>query len=283
MKQLSPRTNGAIFQQPASERRVQRHLRFTLANATEAGAFAGAILEGLDPTNGTLMPLATQLLVQNKETGKIDAFFPRDIGKFDLPERVYGAIGERRMQIYAPSKVEHDAFVDDLKRNRIEITLGEGFGAPNNFGLVGEDGKLSFLVQIEGEVNDTHKRALAKILINFAAHYLGYDEVQKAEWTAVKRYVRYGEGELGARFSEKPFWNGLETDDMRLASDSINIRLENHAKGLVGAIQFYNHPTYELLLIEGYNTGREIAYHFTPGSDPLPGQRGNPALTKKAG
>jgi hypothetical protein len=114
---------------------------------------------------------------------------------------------------------------------------------------------------------------LAKIFTNFAAHYLSEDEVRKPEWEAVRRFVRYGEGAMPARLSNKPFWTGQETDTMRWP-DAINVRLENAGRGLVGAIQFYNRMTYELLLIEGYQIAREVAARFAYGQEPEFGYRG---------
>lgn len=258
----------------STEQRPQRKLRFSLADDAEAGEFKGAVIGGVDPTTGKLLPLETQLQIRNCLTDTMDVFLQRDIDKIDLPPDIYGHPGERKLQIFAPSKESHDAFVSQLNQRGFDIRLGEPFAGLPAFEDPSLEGQ-SILVHIEGEVDNTHKRALAKILVNFGAYHLGCQEVQKPEWEIVKRFVRYKKGLLGARFSHKPFWDGQETDELRFPSDSINVRIENHQRGLVGAIQFFNHPTYELLLAENYRIEghREVAYRFTPGSEPVVGQR----------
>ncbi len=71
----------------SSEKRIQRRLRFTLADESEAGEFVGAALVGVDPTSNQLMPLATQLQVKNRLTGDTDVFKRADLGKFTLPRK----------------------------------------------------------------------------------------------------------------------------------------------------------------------------------------------------
>ncbi len=261
----------------SSENRPQKRLRFTLKECEEVGDFGGAVVEGVDPTTGDLLPVVTQLQIKNRTTGKTDVFFLRG-GPIQISEEDHDAPGKRELMIYAPSKEEHDEFVEELRQAGVPVRGGEPFLVPEFLRDARGNIKPSLSVRVEGVMDDTHRRALAKIFINFSACYVGLDEVRQPPWEPLKRFVRYGEGQLGARFSEKPFWSGQETDEMRFANDSINIRVENHEKGLLGAIQFYNHPTYELLLIEDYwiSPSAETAFRFTPGLEPIPGQRGFP-------
>ena len=258
----------------SSENRPQKRLRFTLAEGDETGDFGGVVVSGVNPTTGEVLPIVAQLHIKNRTTGKTNIFL-RGLGPVVISDSEYGESGKRELFILAPSKDLHDQFAEELMQMGIILRLGEPLALPKV--LQNEEGaeRFSLPVHIEGEVDDIHKRALAKILINFAAKYVGADVVMAPEWTAIKRYVRHGEGLLGARFSHKPFW-GQETDEMRFPSDSINIRIENHARGIVGAIQFYNNPTYELLLIEGVYLAPEkhAAYRFTPGTEPQKARRG---------
>lgn len=248
------------------ENRPQRRLKFTLADEAESGSLLGAAVDGVDPTSDELRPLATQLQILNLKTGKTDIFTRRQLGQFDLPEDVYGTSGERRLNIYAPSKAEHDAFLEELNRAGFDMRM-EGVSIFDINPSVEDDGKATIGVHIEGVFDQLHRRCIAKLLINFAAFYLGDAEVRTHLWDPVKRFVRYGEGELGARLSDRPFWGAQETDNLRWP-DAINVRLENHKRGIVGSVQFYNRITYELLLVEGHKLSSEVAARFDNGREP---------------
>ncbi len=247
-------------------------MRFTLADRSESGELLGAAVGGVDPTNDDLRPLVAQLKVFNRQTGHEDIFTQDQLATLALPEDAYGEPGNRRANVFAPSKVEYDTFVAELGRTNLAVQLGE----PTIYAItpkIEEDGRETLGVHIEGVFDDLHRRCLGKTLINFTAYFLSDAEVRKPEWKILKEFVRHGNGAMAARLSDKPFWSGQETDEMRWP-DAINIRLENTVRGLVGAIQFYNRITYELLLIEGYQVEREIAARFEAGKEPEFGYRG---------
>lgn len=255
----------------SSEARPQRRLRITLSDESEASGFVGATVTGIDLTNNQLMPLATQLQIKNLRTGEIETFLRSEFGNLDLPEGPFGEPGERELVVYAASKKEHDNFIAELNLAGLDLRMSD-------VSMVGitpskdAEGNETLGVHIEAVFDDLHRRALAKLLVNFAAYFLGYEVVVAPEWKLLKRFVRYGEGKLGARISDKPFWSGQETDTMRYA-DSINVRLENHQRGIVGVIQFYNHITYEILIIEDHTLDREVAARFVNGEKPTFGER----------
>ncbi len=255
----------------SSEKRVQHRLRFTLADETEAGDFVGAALLGVDPTSNQLMPLATQLRIKNLQTGETDIFVRSQLDAIALPVEVYGEPGKRELAIYAPSKDEHDVFLAELNLAGFDMRM-EGVTLGGITPSIDANGVETLGVHIEGTFDQTHRRALAKILVNFATFYLGREVVDCANWGALKKFVRYGEGELAVRLSNRPFWTGQETDSQRFR-DAINIRLENHQRGIVGAIQFYNQATYELLLIENAALIKEVAARFADGEEPSLGAR----------
>ena len=76
-----------------------------------------------------------------------------------------------------------------------------------------------------------------------------------------------GEGEIKSRLSDRPFWTGQETDQLRFRDDSINVRIGNLDGNIVGAIQFYNLHTYEMVLVENdsLRPDQEIGSRYTPG------------------
>lgn len=75
--------------------------------------------------------------------------------------------------------------------------------------------------------------------------------------------------------SERPFWDGQEAETLRFADDSIDIRIETLDANIVGSIQFYGRFIYQLILAEGdaLPPDAEIGYRFTPGSEPIPGEK----------
>ena len=142
-------------------------------------------------------------------------------------------------------------------------------------GILESREQRSFLVEIASEVEQPHKRAIAKILMNFVAFHLGRDEALAPRWGFLRRYVRTGESEIKARLSGRPFWTGQETNHLRFQDDSINVRIENLDGNIVGTIQFENLHTYEMILAENdlLRPDQEIGCRYTPGEPPLLGEK----------
>src|SRR6202008_1832570 len=134
---------------------------------------------------------------------------------------------------------------------------------------------LDVLLDVSLEIDKPHKRAIAKILMNFVAFHLGRDEALKPRWDFLRRYVRDGEAEIKARLSQRPFWTGQETGELRFPDDSINVRIENLDGHILGAIQFYNLHTYEMILVENDSLGsaEEVGRRYTPGELPIEGEK----------
>lgn len=261
----------------SSQARSQKRVSLALADPAEAGDFL-SLRVSVDGTTGRLMPPAAQFQIHNFTTGKHEVYFLPQIAALALPEGDYGkpgANGEKgtwRCKIFAPSREEHDAMVEALQRAGIDFRPGTPFPNP----WAPETGEPpSFLVEITSEIDKPHKRAIAKILMNFVAFHLGRDEPLRPRWDFLRRYVRNGEGEIKARLSNRPFWTGQETDQLRLRDDSINVRIENLDGHIVGAIQFYHLPTYEIILVENdtLSPDQEIGRRYTPGELPLHGEK----------
>ena len=261
----------------SKEARAQKLVSLTLADPTEAGDFLG-VRVAVDGTTGQLMPMAAQFHVHNFRTGENETYFLRQIAGLTLPEAYYGKPGTDgepgtwNCKLFAPSKEAHDAMVDALQRAGIDFKPGAPFQLPRNL----ESGaQPSFRVAIESEFDKPHKRAIAKILMNFVAFHLGCDEALAPRWDFLRHYVRIGEGEIRARLSDRPFWTGQETGQLRFEDDSINVRIENLGGHVVGAIQFYNLNTYEMILVENdsLRPEHEIGSRYTPGEPPLQGDK----------
>jgi len=263
--------------QPSSERRLQRRLEITLGDGPETGAFAGMKVF-VDGTTGMLMPPSSQFHVFNFRTNKNEVYFQDQVAGLALPEAVYGRprAGDLpatwRVKVFAPSKDEHDSFILALNAAGIAFEPGEPFQMPDN--QTGAE-VVSFPVHIEGAVDALHKRALAKILMNFVAWSLGYEEAMEPRWNFLRNYVRNAQGLICARISGRPFWNGQESENRRFVDDSIDVRLENLDGNIVGAIQFYGRSIHEMILVEGdaLEPRQEVGYRFTPGQEPIRGEK----------
>jgi hypothetical protein len=261
----------------SSEARPQRRVSLTLADPTEAGAFLG-LRVSVDGTTGQLMAPAAQFHVHNFRTAKDEVYFLPQIPGLILPEADYGkpgSDGEKgtwRCKILAPSREAHDAMVEALQRVGIDFKPGAAFQIP---WAADTATPASFLVEITSEIDKPHKRAIAKILMNFVAFHLGRDEALRPKWDLLRRYVRNGEGEIKARLSQRPFWTGQETEELRFRDDSINVRIENLDGNIVGAVQFYNLHTYEMILVEHdtLDPREEIGRRYTPGEIPIEGEK----------
>ncbi len=261
----------------SSQARSQKRVSLALADPAEARDIL-SLRVSVDGTTGRLMPPAAQFHIHNFTTGKDEVYFLPQIAALALPERDYGkpgANGEKgtwRCKIFAPSREEHDAMVEALQRAEIDFRPGTPFPNP----WASETGEPpSFLVEISSEIDKPHKRAIAKILMNFVAFHLGRDEALRPRWDFLRRYVRNGEGEIKTRLSQRPFWTGQETDQLRFRDDSINVRIESLDGHIVGAIQFYNLHTYEMILVENntLDLAQEIGRRYTPGELPLEGEK----------
>jgi hypothetical protein len=262
----------------SSESRRQTRLGITLAESPEAGGFVGLKVD-VDGTTGRLMRPRAQFHVFNFKTGNNEIYFAEQILGLVLPEEAYGKPGKDgvkgtwRVKTFAASKEEHDELVVALKAAGIEYQAGDPFTPPEVDGDT--DKEFTLPVNVEGVMDKLHKRALAKIFMNFVAWTLGRDEALNPRWDFLRGYARRAEGEIKARITHEPFWNGQETPTRRFVDNSIDIRIENLGGNVVGSIRFYTRISYQMILAEGGTlpTGAEIGYRFTPGSEPIRGEK----------
>lgn len=254
------------------ELRRQKGMRFSIADGEEGGELAGVRVKGIDSTTGKILGPIGQFLALNVITERYDVFPKEEIRGLKLPEDVYGKPGEGRYRVLASSRQEYDAVVEALRNAGISYRE-KGSWRPGIVDKIKAGETVELPVMIEGIIGDVTKRALVKMLFNFATYYFGKSETLMREWDKVRRFVRYGGEPLRMRASDKPFWNGQETEHVRFLDDSYNLRIENYKGDVIGAIQFYNLITYEFILVENYSLPphEEIAYRFTPGEEPRKG------------
>ncbi len=257
------------------EKRFPKSLRFELDEMEEAGEYGGAILGGYDPITGELLPLVSQFWIRNIRNNKWEKYSIDEIKNISITDEKYGPTtpGDRQMRVMAPSREEYDVVIQELKNHNIPYREKDIFGPPPFLKNVDSDGKIQLHGIIQGTIDKVRKRAFVKILFNFATHYISIAETSKSEWDKARNFVRYDSDTLSGRMSQKPFWDGQETENMRFTSDSYNIRIANQKENVVGVIQFYNLFTYEFILVENYflPPEKEVAYRFTPGQEPFLG------------
>lgn len=252
------------------EARPQNRVQLLLPNADEYGEFRGARV-WLDGTvNGLSMHTQTGFL--NKESGEREFFIDSEISDMEsLPEH----LADKDILVLAPSQDDHDRMVKILLEKKLikKYELKETFSA---------DGfPTTTKPMIKGAVDEMVRRALAKVAMNFAAKYIGVETVLSDEWNTVRRFVRYGEGEVASRASNRPFW-GDETADLRIGSieapDAIyNIRIENKPEGIVAALEFSHVFLHEIIIVADGRLldSKEVAYAFIPGEEPVKGIKAN--------
>ena len=258
------------------EARPQTKLKFSLAESPEIGDFHGAMI-AVDGTTGKLMSPPAQYKILNKLTGKYEIYLEHQLKDLKVTDEVYGKPGEREIGIIAPSSEALDTFIKKLNETGIPYKEKERYQPPfvKAMERMPDDGVSTLEVTVDGKIDDPVKRAVVKILFNFATYNLGPAETLKNEWDAARSFIRFTGKTLMGRVSQKPFWDGQETETMRFLDDSYNLRIENQNGNVVGVLQFYNLFTYEFILVEGYQIPpeHEIAYRFTPGKEPIIGRK----------
>jgi hypothetical protein len=265
--------------QLSSEKRSQKRLEISFAEGPEVGPYVG-IRVTVDGTTGALTRPRAQFHAFNFQTNQNEVYFIDQIAGLALPEDIYGAAGKNgekgtwRVKAFAASREEYDDLLAALQANGIDFRPGNFFQMPQGNAEEGKN-QPTLPVYVQGEVDTPHKRALGKILMNFVTLTLGSDEALKVRWDFMRNYVRRAQGLIKARLTEWPFWDGQETEGLRFADDSIDMRIENLNGNIVGSIQFYGRFTYQFILVENDSLPKEgeIAYRFTPGSQPVRGEK----------
>lgn len=255
----------------SSEARPQKYLSIKLEEGPETGQFAGMKIM-IDGTTGELMKPRAQFQILNQRTGKIETYLRHQIDGLKLPASDYGRPGDGSSNgtweccIYAMSKQEHDEIVDALRSNGIAFMPGASFQMPE----VNSTENFSIPVAIEGEVTDMHRRAHAKIFLNFIAKFLGCEEALRPHWDFLRQFARYGRDKIKYRMLERPFESAPDSEALHIIRESISVRVENLRGHVVGSIQFYGNQIYQFILRENEALPDDhiFGYCFTNGQVP---------------
>lgn len=260
----------------SSEARPQTKLQITLAEGPETGQFAGTKV-AIDGTNAGLMKPKAQFYILNQKTGKQENYFKHQLDGLKLPEDVYGkpgtaeARGTWKCGIFATSKEELEDIAATLRANGIDYRVGEPFLIPEP-SAPDSQGKHTVPVYIEGEINEQHRQAHAKILFNFIAKYFGYEEVIKPEWDSLRRFARYGEGTIKFLYNAEEGRVPPEvTDQLRLLTEqSVIVQIYNSGERLIGQLRFFGEYSYRYVLHEDASIPfvQGFGYIFTAGKEP---------------
>ncbi len=244
------------------ESRRQNAIKLLLGRFPKLEKFEGAAV-WIDGTTGKIMPPDAQVHFKN-EKGEYEIFF-----KHQLPELDWKAqkLSDKGLKLYASSPESYSELITELGRIGINYVEKESF----IFSAEGSDEEtLSGEIQIEGTVDARYRRAMAKILLNFAAKYIGAEEIFKNPWEQARRFVRYGDNPLRARAHTGPFWV-QESQNRRFEDRGYNLRIECIDGNTVGSLQFFNLYTHQIILAEDYclDPEKEIAMRFVPDTEPL--------------
>ncbi len=259
----------------SKENRPTKNVTFSLAETEKEGEFGGALVGGFNPVTGEALPLVPQFWIKNIKSKQWERYKISEIKKIAISDEKYGSSdpGSREMRILAPSPETGSEVLEELRKYNIPYRETGRLETPPFLKDIDVDGRINIQGYIESKVGKVEKRAIVKILFNFAAYHLGVDEILKNEWDKARKFIRYNRKTLLGRISSQAFWTGQETTNIRFTDDSYNIRIENQNNNVVGAIQFFNLGIYEFILVENYSlsTNKEVAYRFTPGQKPFLG------------
>jgi hypothetical protein len=208
------------------------------------------------------MPRQLQVIFRKVDSGEHVPVFEGELRSLDWKKEGYS---DKGIRIFATSCDEHERAVQLLDGIGIKYEVQSRIEGP----CIGKssDGKL--LVEVSSTIDHVEKRGFSKILFNFACKYLGEDQVLKREWDNARDYIRYNAKPLKARMSSKLFWDEERSSGLRFPGDSYNLRLENHERGVIGALEMFNLYHYEILLVEGYALPQELGMRFTPDKKPI--------------
>jgi len=250
------------------ETRYQKNIILTLFGISEIPDLEG-VRVGIDGRTNTILPPFPQVLIKKETELKYESILFSEFQKFDWNKRGYlDKKNKLNLLIFGSSQEEHDKVVKGLKE------VGINYNKKKEIDVSPLKNYEKLELNISGLIDHSIKRALAKILFNFSAFYMGEDEVFKEQWNKARDYIRHNGVPLKVRVTNNSFW-GEETKNLRYVEGGCNIRIENVGENLVGAIQFFNLYLYEFILIENYNIPieKEACYKFVAGKEPVVGKK----------
>lgn len=243
------------------EARPQAKLIITLAISPEMGEFAGCRV-WINGKTGKMMPLGQICLLHKKE--KIHKpFLKEEFVKLDWQSEGFT---DKNIRILGATEEEHDELEELVKKKFPTYKFKENLKLPEAF----QHDNNTIPVEINRRIDHQIKRAMAKTLFNFTTFYIGVNEVLKDDWNKARNYIRFNKSPLMTRHYHNPFWEGYE--QVVRQEGGYNVRIKNDKDFVLGEIQLFNFPTYQIKMVENYNIPKdqETAYHFVPSQPPIP-------------
>ena len=225
----------------SSEKRLQdkHYLKITLPRDEEFGDFGGIVVS-IDGTNDSIGGVPSQVIFKDADNKDVPVL-ESELNNLDWKSEGYSI---KNIRVIAESEKKHNNLVKKLYKMGIGYRINSTF-KPN---FIKKYKGKKIPLNIECLVDHKMKRAIAKILFNTCAKYIGYEEVIKSEWDIARDYIRFNRKPLKARRINGPFW-GEETQQMRYQG-GYSIKIENYKNDLLGGIQFFNLSLYEFILVE---------------------------------
>lgn len=245
----------------SSESRQLKSIRVTLPKTPDMGEFGGAVVS-IDGKTGKITPPLPQVHFKRTDGQGTEIFLLEELTDLDWRTR---GLSDKGIVIMSGAEADRARLIEALEKIGIKFRETSQLAKP-----VPVDAETqSILVNITGTVDTLRKRALVKILFNFAAFYLGEDEIRKPKWNHARAFVRYNGQSVLGRAGTEPFW-GQESEKVRLKSKGYNLRVENDPQGVIGKIQLFNQFMYTFILCEKYSIeeDQEKAVRFEPGQPP---------------
>ncbi|MFA5995575.1 MAG: HNH endonuclease [Patescibacteria group bacterium] len=259
------RYRNGIF---SSEAQRQKSMAISAPKTPEMREYGGVLL-WIDGTTGNIMTPISQVHLKHIYTHEYNIFVEPELENLDWKGKNL-------------SPKEAKIFGSDTDRTRLLAklkTVGIDIQKPQDMEPLHFDGTTSMNVRIYGEINKRLQRAFAKILFNFTAHYIGYNEVMKQEWNAARQFIRYGIGTLSYYpHTGRPFW-GNETERIRLSNAGYNVAVRNEGGSVCGYLQMFNLFIHQFTLVTKYKVTPEQSMRFEPGYSPIYSFKKSPYIT----
>lgn len=153
-----------------------------------------------------------------------------------------------------------------LRKRGLKLKSASSF--KNIVDVLPESGQV--LIQMTGVIDALTKRAIAKILLNYLAFYLGPELVLKPDFDAIREFIRSGEGSIIFRVKVGIFWDYESETQRMIIPVGVNIKIENLEEGLVGFIQIFDMAIYEIVLAKtSVPDSSLIGHRFVSGRRPM--------------
>jgi hypothetical protein len=230
--------------EPSEFKSMGKRSRLTLK--VSEGHFEGAFvyLQYSPDINDIIIRPIQQIGFRHPESGKFTYYPIADIPtKSELDAERYQLDDVNSVIALGLDASEADKI---LTSNGIQLTWGDAQGLPPEPG--------AWDVQVEGVVDVTLVRALAKISFNFLAYHEGDEFVTQADFDPIRRFIRYGEIPefYPVSVRERPILGDELASQVRRLAHLVTINWSDNRQSIVSMISLFNIATYSIALARDY-------------------------------